>query len=496
MSATYYLAVDLGAESGRVMLGTLQEGRVSLEEIHRFPNRSLTVNGHLHWDLAHLEKEIFAGVEKAAQRNVPISSISADSWGVDYVLLDAKGRALGQPYCYRDARTADSPGRLFKKLPFTEIYQETGIQFMAINTVFHFEAQQHEDSAVLSAADHFLNIADYFNARLSGVEAAEQSLASTTQLYNPKTRAWSDKLISTLGLKKSLFPKIVSSGTVLGPVGGQLKNYPSLAQTQVIATCSHDTGAAVAAVPAQGGIPGREGSWAYLSSGTWSRLGAELPGPLVTDAAREAGFTNEVGFGGTIRFLKNIAGLWVLQECRRAWEAAGQPFTYDELTRLAVENGPASAHISLNDARFLSPGDMPEKITAFCRETVQPVPVTTGQFVRTILESLALTYAQTLRQLESLTGRKFERLHIVGGGSRSHLLNQLAADATGLTVITGPIEATAIGNILIQALALGHLESSGHLRRIVEASFPTQIFLPGASLSQEARTRFQKLQLP
>jgi rhamnulokinase len=487
MSTTYYLAVDLGAESGRVMLGSLENGRVALEDLHRFPNRVLTVNGHLHWDLAHLEKEIFAGLEKAARRNVPISGISADSWGVDYVLLDAKGKALGPPYCYRDARTADSPARLFKKLPFAEIYRETGIQFMTINTVYHFESQQHEDPAVFSSADHFLNIADYFNARFSGVEAVEQSLASTTQLYNPKTHTWSDKLISTLGLKKSLFPAIAPSGSVLGPVTGELKKHPSLAQAQVIATCSHDTGAAVAAVPAAGN------DWAYLSSGTWSLLGAELSSPIVTDAAREAGFTNEVGIGGTIRFLKNIAGLWVLQECRRAWEAAGQSFTYEDLTRLAAENGPASAHISLKDARFLSPGDMPDKITSFCRETAQMAPAKTGQFVRTILESLALTYAQTLRQLENMVGRKFEKLHIVGGGSKSSLLNQLAADATGLTVITGPVEATAIGNILIQALALGHLESSGHLRRIVENSFPTQTFLPGTGFSDEVRSRFQRL---
>jgi len=490
MSATHYLAIDLGAESGRVMLGTLAGHRILLEEVHRFPNRSLTVNGHLHWDLAHLEKEIFAGLEKAAGRNVPISGISADSWGVDYVLLDAKGQALGQPYCYRDARTADSPNRLFRRLPFAEIYEETGIQFMAINTLYHFEAQQHDDASVLSDADHFLNIADYFNAQLSGVEVAEESLASTTQMYNPRTHAWSDKLIATLGVSKSLFPRIVPSGTVLGPLTGPLKNHSSLAQAKVIATCSHDTGAAVAAVPARSDIPGREGSWAYLSSGTWSLLGAELAQPVITQAAREAGFTNEVGLGGSIRLLKNIAGLWVLQECRRAWESN---FTYEQLTGLAVENGPAHAHISLQDARFLSPGDMPGKITSFCRETAQPAPETPGQFARTILESLALTYAQTLCQLESLVGRKFEKLHIVGGGSRSHLLNQLAADATGVPVITGPVEATAIGNILIQALALGHLDSSSHLRRIVENSFPTQIFHPGAGMSDVVRTRFQNL---
>jgi rhamnulokinase len=487
MSTHHYLAVDLGAESGRVMLGTLAEGRVALEEIHRFPNKVVTQGAHIHWDLAHLEKEIFVGLEKAAQGGLPISGISTDSWGVDYVLLDSHGEPLGLPYCYRDGRTADAVTSFFKKLPFAKIYEETGIQFMAINTLYHFEAQQQADPAVFAKADHFLNIADYFNARFCGVEAVEESNASTTQLYNPKTHAWSERLAATLGVKMALFPKIVPSGTALGPLTGVLKSYPSMAQAQVIATCSHDTGNAVAAVPAAGE------NWAYLSSGTWSLLGAELPSPIVTDAAREAGFTNEVGLGGTIRFLKNIAGLWVLQECRRAWEAAGQTYTYDELTKLAVENGPAAAHISMRDARFLAPGDMPGKITAFCQETGQPEPATPGQFVRTILESLALTYAQTLVQLEGLVGRKFERLHIVGGGSRSALLNQLAADATGLPVVAGPVEATAIGNILIQALALGQIESAAALRQIVEKSFPTQAFEPGPGFTAEVRARFEKL---
>ena len=488
MSATYYLAVDLGAESGRVMLGTLEKGRVSLEEIHRFPNRVIKDGEHIHWDLDHLEKEIFAGIEKGAARKVSIAGISTDSWGVDYVLLDAKGNVLGQPYCYRDVRVNESPARLFKKLPFADIYAETGIQFMAINTLFHFEAQQHADPAVFAKADHFLNIADYFNARFSGVEVVEESMASTTQLYNPKTHAWSDRLIEELGVKKSLFPKIVPSGTVLGPVTRALKSHAALAKAQVIATCSHDTGAAVAAVPAM------DKHWAYLSSGTWSLLGAELSHAVVTDAAREAGFTNEAGIGGSIRFLKNIAGLWVLQECKRAWEAEGQTYTYENLTKLAVENGPAKAHICLEDARFVSTGGMPDKITTYCRETGQPDPRTAGEFTRTILESLALTYAKTLHLLEGLIGGKFEKLHIVGGGSKSHLLNMLAADATGLPVVTGPVEATAIGNVLIQALALGHIESSGHLRRIVENSFPTQTFLPGNGLPEDVRNRFQKLQ--
>jgi len=484
-----YLAVDLGAESGRVMLGTLDGGQLQLEEIHRFPNRSLTEGGHFFWDLPHLQGEIFAGLEKAAARGVPIAGISTDSWGVDYVLLDAKGNVIGKPYCYRDPRTHAAVERLHQKIPLAEIYAETGIQFMTINTIYHFEAQQHADPTAFAKADRFLNIADYFNAQIGGEPAAEQSLASTTQLYNPRTQTWSGKIAATLGVKTSLFPRIVPSGTVLGPVSGKLAKLPALAQAQVIATCSHDTGAAVAAVPATGD------NWAYLSSGTWSLLGAELPSPIVTDAARAAGFTNEAGLGGTIRFLKNIAGLWVLQECRRAWEAAGQKFSYDELTQLATGNGPANAHLDLNDPRFLSPGDMPEKIAAFCRETAQPVPAQPGAFTRTILESLALTYAQTLAELEKITARKIEKLHIVGGGSRSALLNQLSADATGRTVITGPVEATAIGNILIQALALGHLKSPAELRRLVETSFPTQTFTPGAKLfSDTARTRFQQLE--
>jgi len=484
-----YLAVDLGAESGRVMLGILDSGRVQLEEIHRFPNRSLSENGHFHWDLPQLQGEIFAGIEKAAARGIPIAGISTDSWGVDYVLLDAKGNAIGKPYCYRDPRTHAATERLHKTMPFSEIYAETGIQFMTINTIYHFEAQLHADKAVFANADHFLNIADYINAQLGGEPAAEQSLASTTQLYNPRTQTWSEKIAATLGIKKSLFPRIVPSGTLLGPITGQIAKLPALAQTQVIATCSHDTGAAVAAVPSTGD------NWAYLSSGTWSLLGAELPAPIVTDAAREAGFTNEVGLGGTIRFLKNIAGLWVLQECRRAWEDTGTKLNYDDLTRLAAENGPAAAHLNLSDPRFVSLGGMPGKIAAFCYETGQPIPANPGEFTRVILESLALTYAQTLRELENVTGRKIEKLHIVGGGSRSALLNQLSADATGLSVITGPVEATAIGNILIQALALGHLKSAAELRHLVEASFPTQTFTPGARLfSDTARRRFHQLE--
>jgi rhamnulokinase len=451
------------------MLGRLKDGHLTLEEVHRFPNRSYAQWARLFWDFAHLENEIFAGVRKAAARGEPIDGISTDSWAVDYVLLDAQGTRLADPHCYRDPWTADATKRLLARVPFAEIYHETGIQFMALNTIFHLEAQQFEAPGELARADHFLMIADYFNAQFSGVEVVDASNASTTQVYEPRRGEWSEKLLAALQLPRTLFPRIVPCGTVLGPASTR---WPELGQAKVIASCSHDTAAAVAAVPAQGK------NWAYLSSGTWSLLGAELDAPLITDAAAEAGFTNEVGLSGTVRLLKNIAGLWVLQECRRAWEAEGQATSYDELVQLASKNGPASAHISLRDPRFLAPGEMPRKIADYCRETSQPVPQGLGAFTRTILESLAQACAETLRELERVTGQRFERLHIVGGGSRNRLLNQLTANAAGVPVLAGPAEATATGNVLVQALALGHLTSAAQVRRVVEKSFATEQFLP------------------
>ncbi len=486
MSATHYLAVDLGAESGRVMLGTLKDSRLSLQEVHRFANSSISKDGSLFWDLPHLEKEILSGIEKAAQYQSAISGISTDSWGVDYVLLDAENQPLSLPFCYRDPRTAEAVKRLLKTIPFSEIYAETGIQFMAINTLYHFEAETQDRAQRLTKAKSFLNMADYINCRLGGVATSEESLASTTQLYDPQAHAWSEKLISILGVSPDIFPRIVPSGTVLGPLVDGLKTNAIFADTQVIASCSHDTGAAIAAVPAK---PGTD--WAYLSSGTWSLLGAELTEPVITEEARDAGFTNEVGLGGTIRFLKNIAGLWIVQECRRAWADSGEIYSYDDLTRLATEAGDAVAHLSLDDPRFVTFDEMPEKIAAYCRETGQPVPSTPGEYIRAVLESLAVCYAQTLTKLESLTGQTYDTLHIVGGGTRNDLLNQLTADAVRRTVVTGPVEATAIGNILIQALALGHIESSSQLREIVEASFPTRLFTPQSHLLDKLANSFK-----
>jgi rhamnulokinase len=382
----------------------------------------------------------------------------------------------------------ESLPRVLKKLHSPELYAETGIQSSAINTLFQLEAEKHNNAERLFQAEHLLMIADYFNNRFSGISVAEQSLASTTQLYDPRWHAWSKKIISTLALPEAVFPRIVPSGTVLGPVTNALRQNQALAHASVIATCSHDTGAAIAALPTKS-----KSGWAYLSSGTWSLLGMELTSPIMTEAAHKAGFTNEVGLGGSIQFLKNIVGLWIVQECCRFWQVAGQSYSYDELTQLAKAAGSAEAHINVDDPRFLSPGQMPKKVAAFCRETNQPSPTSPGQIVRSVLESLALFYARTLAQLERVTGRKCETLYLVGGGSRNDLLNQLTANAAGIAVMAGPVEATASGNILIQALALGQIESADRMRSIVAASFPTRLFEPAQDFPETVKTRFSQL---
>ena len=313
-------------------------------------------------------------------------------------------------------------------------------------------------------------------------------MASTTQLYNPQTHAWSPKLVAALDLPCSILPRLVPSGTAFGPVVDELRRHPALLNTRVIATCSHDKAAAIAAIPARS-----EQRWAYLHSDTRSQFGVELASPIMSSQACEEGFTNEVGLGGSIHFLKNSVGLAIVQECRRAWSAADRNYSQEQLTRMADENGPAKAHISPEDPRFRKPGNMPEKIAAYCRETGQPVPGKPGEFIRVILESLALAHAETLRQLEALTGQEIEVLHIVGRGAQNEFLNQLTADTTGLPVIAGPADAAAIGNVLIQALALWHLKSPDHLRRVVSSSFPTQILKPGLGFEKKIRDKFRAL---
>jgi rhamnulokinase len=467
MPTSTYLACDLGAESGRVMRGVLAGGKLTVEEIHRFPTGGIAIGDSLRWDLPRILEELRIGIRKAAALG-RIDALSTDSWGVDYVLLNSLDPVLSLPYHYRDKRGDNAYQRVFLLMPREQIYRETGIQSLPFNTLFQLQWDASRRPGLLAQADRFLMIADWCNWAFSGVGVAEESIASTCQAYSPHTRQWSAEILRRTGLPERLFPQVVPSGTVLGPALPEL----GAGTAQVVATCSHDTGAAVAAVPAEG-----EG-WAYLSCGTWSLIGVEEPEPNCTAEAMAENYTNELGLGGSVRFLKNLVGLWIVQECRRAWQAAGQDLSYDELTRLASEARPMVSLIDPADPRFASPGDMPQKIAAYCRETGQPVPESVGATVRCALESLAASYRRGLDTLERLTGQKLSRLHVVGGGSKNRLLMQLTADATGRQVISGPVEATAIGNLLIQALALGRIKDHAELRAIVRASFPVETFHP------------------
>ncbi len=482
---THYLACDLGADSGRVILGTLANGKISLEELHRFPTGATKVGAALHWEFDRLLNELKTGLKKAAAKNLSIASISTDSWGVDYVIYDERGLPLSPVWCYRDARTERGVETVREKVEWPVIYAETGIQFMALNTIYQVVTEPAER---LAQAKHLLLIGDAFNYFCSGIARNEVSNASTTQLYNPQTKTWSRKLFSALGLREDLFAPICASGTRLGPMKKSLADEVGLPPIEVVASCSHDTGAAVAAVPASGD------DWAYLSSGTWSLMGVEKLQPVINEQSRELGFTNEIGYGDTTRLLKNIVGLWLIQESRRHWNKTGHQLEFAELERLAVAAPPFVSLINPDDPRFLSPDNMPEKIAAFCRETGQPVPADIGACVRCIYESLALFYRCTLHKLERLTGKKIGRLHIVGGGSKDATLNQFTANATKIPVLAGPTECAALGNILVQAIALGHLESHAAARGVVRNSFALKTFTPQDSAQWDAAAaRFEQL---
>lgn len=489
MNMKQYLACDLGAESGRVMLGELENGKVRLHELHRFPSAAVRIAGGLRWDVLRIHEELVEGLRKAGKLGVKASGVSTDSWGVDYVLLKAGEPCLAAPYHYRDARTDDGFQKVFAKVDAETIFDETGIQFMTLNTIFQLNDDVERRKALLEFSDGFLNIADAINFYFSGVGRAEESLASTTQLYNPRNRQWSSVLTEKLEIPAKIFPEIVPSGTVLGPLLPELVETTGLKDCQVIASCSHDTAAAIAAIPAS-----PEPGWAYLSSGTWSLLGIESPMPVINAKSRELNFTNEAGYGGTTRFLKNIIGLWIIQECRREWAREGRELDYNEITVMAEQAEPLRSLIYPNSPRFNKPGGMPARVAEYCRETGQPVPETPGAFVRCVLESLALLYRQTISELEAASGQTINRLHIVGGGSRNRLLNQFSANATRLPVFSGPVEATAIGNILIQALALGDLKSLAELRGVVAESFPPEKFVPqDGEIWESAFEKFRSL---
>lgn len=482
------IAADLGAESGRVLLGHFDNGILRLDDIHRFPNRIVEKDGHLHWEIHELFANIKQGIAKAAeQAKAAPDSIGIDTWGLDFGLLDEQGELIGLPYAYRDPHTDGVMDRVFDQLTAKRVYDETGIQFMAINSLYHLVAERAASPSLLDKAETLLFTPDLLNYWLSGVAACEYSIASTSQCLDMRTGAWAS-FLAELDIPEGLFAGLVQPGTVLGPLTGSIQRETGAGPITVIAVAGHDTGSAVVAVPFD------PAEAAYMSSGTWSLLGVELDAPLITDESRELAITNEGGAYGTIRFLKNIAGLWLIQECRRAWESEGNVYDYPALTRMAAEAPPFTAVIDADDPRFTAPGDMPGKIQALCRETGQVVPETHGSIVRTALEGLALKYRLTMNRIEHLTGRTYARLNIVGGGTQNLLLNQMTADAIGRQVVTGPIEGTAIGNMLVQLIALGELEDVAAAREVVKRSFPIDTFAPEDTAAwDQAWAAYQRL---
>jgi rhamnulokinase len=455
---SHYLAIDLGAESGRALLGTLSAGKLSVEELHRFPNTPVRVPGALYWDILRLWHEIQHGIAVATrERKLTLDGIGIDTWGVDYALLGSDGLLLDTPRHYRDARTNGVMDKLFQVVPRDQVFGYTGIQFMQLNTLYQLYAMRLAGSPALGVAARMLNIPDLFNYWLTGVAKSETTIASTTQFFNPESMSWATELLTRLELPAGILSEIVPPGTLLG----KMIEPP---HAPVYATAGHDTAAAVVAVPAE-----RGDNWCYISSGTWSLMGLELAAPVIGARSLAANYTNEVGVSGTIRFLKNIAGLWLIQECRKAWMLEGAEYSYEQLARLASEARPFTA--AIDPDAFLEPGDMPAQIAAYCRRTGQAPPATPGEFARAILESLALRYRNVLEKLESLAGRQIEVIHIVGGGSRNTLLNQFVADCTGRRVVAGPSEATAIGNILVQAMGAGELANLDEARAVVRNSF-------------------------
>jgi rhamnulokinase len=468
---TSYLALDLGAESGRAMLATLAGPKLSLTEFHRFANVPVALPTGLYWDTLGLFREMCTGIREAARNVDSLDGIAVDTWGVDFGFLGADGSLLDNPRHYRDRRTFGLIEQVCARVPASEIFRHSGIQFMEINSLYQLYAAQRDMPHVLEQATHLLFMPDLFNYFLTGNCVAERTIASTSQFYDPVLKEFATEILNALGIPTGFLPPLIDPGVELAPVMTYIMERCGLRRDTMVYTIgSHDTASAVAAVPARGD------DWCYISSGTWSLMGVEIDAPIINGASLLANFTNEAGVGGKIRFLKNIPGLWVLQECKRWWEAEGLKFSYAELMAAAAAAPALETVLDLDE--FHSPGNHPARIVEHCKKTRQQVPEDTGATARVILYSLAVRYKQVLNKLEELTGRKLNVIHIVGGGSRNTLLNQLAANVTGRRVVAGPAEATAAGNALTQALAGGVVGSLEELRAIVRHSFEVEEFRP------------------
>ncbi|MEM2088216.1 MAG: rhamnulokinase family protein [Thermoproteota archaeon] len=485
-----FIAFDLGAESGRAMLGILNDGKLKIEELYRFPNIPVKVNIHLYWDTLKIWSEMKTAISKVqAAYRTSLKSIGVDTWGVDFALIDENGELLGNPYHYRDVRTNGIMEELFKKIPREEVYYRTGIQFLRFNTLYQIYSMVLGKSPILHHASKFLMIPDLLNYWLCSSKVSEFTDATTTQLYNPTKKDWDYKLLEELGIPTHFLPEIVKPGTLLGAVSRNLSDELKIDKgISIVAPACHDTASAIAAAPL------RDKSSVYISSGTWSLIGVETDNPVINRKSLEYNFTNEGGVFGKFRLLQNVQGMWLLQECRRIWASQGKGFSYEELMELASRSRHFIAVINPDDSRFIAPINMIEEIMRYLEETNQDKPKNEGELTRVILESLAFKYRFVIKRLEDLTDLRISRINVVGGGSRNRLLNQLTADITGLKVVAGPAEATSIGNILMQAVATGLVKTHKEVRLIVENSFAMEEFEPSFETGvDDFYTRFVEL---
>jgi rhamnulokinase len=478
---TTLAAVDLGAQSGRVAVGRLSGDELSVDEVHRFANEPVRAGGRLQWDVLRLYGDVLNGL-RAAARSEQLDSVAVDSWGVDFGLVDDRGNLLRNPVHYRDSRRAAEFEAVLERVPARELYDRTGIQLMPINTIFELAAMAADADPALAAASRLLLIPDLMHHWLCGSEVSERTNATTTQCFDVRTGTWIDDILEQLDIPSRLLPDVVPPGTVLGTTQEDVR---------VIATATHDTASAVAAVPL------RDERSAYISLGTWSLVGIETREPVLGEAAFQANATNEGGVEGTFRVLRNVTGLWLLHECTRTWEAAGRTYAIDGLIELARASEPRRSFVDPNDPSFADPGEMPARIADYCDRTGQPRPADDGAVVRCILESLALKHAETVATLGALAGRDLETIHVVGGGARNELLCRWTADAAGRTVVAGPAEATLVGNLLVQAMALGEISTLSEGRELVRQSFTPEVYEPAdAGEWLEARERFTALTHP
>lgn len=478
------LAVDLGAGSGRVVAGIFDGARLELAELNRFSNEPVKLVDGWHWNFEKLFSNIKTGIALAVKKyGDAVASVGVDTWGVDYGLLDTNGKLIAAPFQYRDARTNRMQECAFQKMPGEEIYQRSGIQSMFFNTLFQLLAENN-----LSHAKQLLFMPDLIHYFLAGVAINEKTVASTSQLLNPQTQNWEMEIVRTMNFPEQVFGMLIDAGTVLGELLPEIAMEIGTRNIRVIAPAGHDTASAVV------GLPAEESEPVFLSSGTWSLMGRELKSPIISKRSFDAAFSNEGGVFGTTRFLKNISGMWLLQECKRAWDTTGKPISYNELVNQAKNAPPFATFIDPDTPDFQTPQNMLEAISTFCRRTKQIVPTNSGTFTRAIFEGLALKYRFAKESLAQVTGKPIEKIYVVGGGSQNHLLNQFTADALNCLVVAGPVEASSIGNIIMQLYALGEISSLAEGRALTRHSFETKIYEPKCpGVWNDAYTRFQHI---